>query len=90
MSTSLVDSADLGASVAENFGKAISPGERQLSMQVICYWSIIANVPSASLASLASFKLDHAKTHVSQLAAKAYFLGEATGARMADSKGQYD
>jgi phosphatidylinositol 4-kinase A len=30
--TSLTDAADLGASVAEKFGKAISPGERQLGM----------------------------------------------------------
>lgn len=29
---SITDSANLGASVAERFGKAISPGERQLSV----------------------------------------------------------
>lgn len=36
---------------------------------------------AASLASLASWKLDHAQTHVSQLTAKAYFAGEVAGSQ---------
>lgn len=64
--TSLTDTADLGASVAEHFGKAISPGERQLK----------------SLASLASWKADNAKTHISQLARKAFFAGESRGSNV--------
>ncbi|KAI0273304.1 atypical/PIKK/PI4K protein kinase [Gloeopeniophorella convolvens] len=71
-SLSPVDSIDLGASIAETFGKAIGPVERKLS----------------SLASLSKHKPDRAKVVTSQIASKAYFLGEIAGLRLAARGGK--
>ncbi|KAI0064541.1 hypothetical protein BV25DRAFT_1930940 [Artomyces pyxidatus] len=71
-SLSPIDSVDLGASVAEQFGKAIGPVERKLS----------------SLASLSKHKPDRSKILTSQLASKGYFAGEIAGLRLAGRKGK--
>ncbi|KDR73543.1 hypothetical protein GALMADRAFT_227988 [Galerina marginata CBS 339.88] len=63
-----INSAELGASIAEEFGKAIGPVHRQLS----------------SLSSLMQWKLDAAKVVLSQIAIKGYFAGEAAGIRLAN------
>ncbi|KAF8969865.1 hypothetical protein BDZ97DRAFT_1937223 [Flammula alnicola] len=63
-----INSAELGASIAEQFGKAIGPVHRQLS----------------SLSSLSQWKIDAAKTLSSQIAIKGYFAGEAAGIRLAN------
>ncbi|ETW86100.1 hypothetical protein HETIRDRAFT_60199 [Heterobasidion irregulare TC 32-1] len=70
-SLSPVDTVDLGASVAERFGKAIGPVERKLS----------------SLASLSKYRLDRAKVLASQMASKGYFAGEIAGLRLASRGG---
>lgn len=62
------NSAELGASIAEQFGKAIGPVHRQLT----------------SLFALSPWKVDAAKTLASQIAIKGYFAGEAAGIRLSD------
>ncbi|TFK42384.1 hypothetical protein BDQ12DRAFT_676115 [Crucibulum laeve] len=69
-STSGTESAELGASVAAHFGKAIGPVHRQLT----------------SLSSSSQWKMDTAKTLASQIAIKGYFAGEAAGVRLAGRK----
>ncbi|KAH7923479.1 hypothetical protein BV22DRAFT_1036261 [Leucogyrophana mollusca] len=66
------DTAELGASVAEEFGKAFGPVHRQLT----------------SLCALSNWKSDRARMLASQLASKGYFAGEAAGLRLANRKGQ--
>ncbi|KAF9475060.1 hypothetical protein BDN70DRAFT_996680 [Pholiota conissans] len=63
-----INSAELGASIAEQFGKSIGPVHRQLS----------------SLSSISHWKIDAAKILSSQIAIKAYFAGEAAGIRLAN------
>ncbi|EDR14914.1 uncharacterized protein LACBIDRAFT_187897 [Laccaria bicolor S238N-H82] len=65
------NSAELGASIAEQFGKAIGPVHRQLT----------------SLFALSPLKVDAAKTLASQIAIKGYFAGEAAGIRLSDREG---
>ncbi|KAI0256980.1 atypical/PIKK/PI4K protein kinase [Lactifluus subvellereus] len=71
-SLSPIDAVDLGASVAETYGKAIGPVQRKLS----------------SLASLSKHKTDRAKVVTSQIASKAYFMGEIAGLRLAGRGGK--
>ncbi|KAH9071165.1 hypothetical protein EDB83DRAFT_2366879 [Lactarius deliciosus] len=71
-SLSPIDAVDLGASIAENYGKAIGPVERKLS----------------SLVTLSKHKPDRAKTVTSQIASKAYFTGEIAGLRLAGRGGK--
>ncbi|KAF9564367.1 hypothetical protein CPC08DRAFT_705318 [Agrocybe pediades] len=63
-----INSAEIGASMAEQFGKAIGSAHRQLS----------------SLSSLSHWKLDAAKVLSSQIAIKGYYAGEAAGIRLAN------
>ncbi|KAK7467455.1 Phosphatidylinositol 4-kinase stt4 [Stygiomarasmius scandens] len=65
------DSSELGATIAEKFGKAVGPVSRQLT----------------SLSSLANWKEDKAKVLTSQIASKTYFAGEAAGLRLASRQG---
>ncbi|KZV73387.1 atypical/PIKK/PI4K protein kinase [Peniophora sp. CONT] len=67
-SMSPVDTVDLGASIAEQFGKAIGPVEKKL----------------AAFAHLSKQRPDRAKLFTSQLASKAYSVGEMSGLRLAD------
>ncbi|KAG6909642.1 hypothetical protein DXG01_016424 [Tephrocybe rancida] len=60
-------SSELGASVAEHFGKAIGPVQRQLTC----------------LAGLSQWKTDGAKSLANEIAIKSYFSGEAAGVRLA-------
>ncbi|KAG6853905.1 hypothetical protein C0991_012574 [Blastosporella zonata] len=60
-------SSELGASVAEHFGRAIGPVQRQLTC----------------LATLSQWKTDGAKTLANEIAIKSYFAGEAAGVRLA-------
>ncbi|KAF7295444.1 hypothetical protein MIND_01084200 [Mycena indigotica] len=62
---------ELGASVAEQFGKSIGPVQRQL----------------VSLSTLSTKKTDGAKSLASQIASKGYFAGEAAGIRLASRQG---
>ncbi|KAK7038059.1 hypothetical protein R3P38DRAFT_3311292 [Favolaschia claudopus] len=62
---------ELGASVAEQFGKSIGPVQRQL----------------VSLSTLSKWKTDGAKSLASQVASKGYFAGEAAGIRLASRQG---
>ncbi|KAF7311374.1 hypothetical protein MKEN_01039300 [Mycena kentingensis (nom. inval.)] len=62
---------ELGASVAEQFGKSIGPVHRQL----------------VSLSTLSKMKADGAKSLASQIASKGYFAGEAAGIRLASRQG---
>ncbi|KAI6045569.1 hypothetical protein EDC04DRAFT_2888588 [Pisolithus marmoratus] len=61
------DTAELGASVAEQFAKAFGPVHRQLT----------------ALHSLSHWKSDRSRVLTSQLASKGYFAGEAAGLRLA-------
>ncbi|KAJ6502153.1 hypothetical protein C8R45DRAFT_975566 [Mycena sanguinolenta] len=65
------DWTELGASVAEQFGKSIGPVQRQL----------------VSLSTLSKWKTDGAKSLASQVASKGYFAGEAAGIRLASRQG---
>ncbi|KAJ7286212.1 hypothetical protein C8J57DRAFT_1496884 [Mycena rebaudengoi] len=62
---------ELGASVAEEFGKSIGPVQRQ----------------TVSLSTLSKWKTDGAKSLASQLSSKGYFAGEAAGIRLASRQG---
>ncbi|KAJ4475685.1 hypothetical protein J3R30DRAFT_3735539 [Lentinula aciculospora] len=62
-----LDASEFGASIAEKFGKAIGPVQRQLT----------------SLAKLSNWSSDKAKVLASQIASKGYFAGEAAGLRLA-------
>jgi len=88
-SLSPIDSVDLGASIAENYGKAIGPVERKL-----CTYSrsslfriFTIHFCTASLAALSKHKPDRAKTVTSQIASKAYYIGEIAGLRLAGRGG---
>ncbi|GLB34718.1 putative PI3 PI4-kinase family protein [Lyophyllum shimeji] len=70
-STSGGNPSELGASVAEHFGKAIGPIQRQLTC----------------LANLSQWKTDGAKSLTNQIAIKGYFAGEAAGVRLACHQG---
>ncbi|KII89099.1 hypothetical protein PLICRDRAFT_698221 [Plicaturopsis crispa FD-325 SS-3] len=70
-SSSSADAAELGASVAEQFGKAVGPVQRDLT----------------SLAALSNWKVDRAKVLSNQLASKGYFAGEVAGLRLASRHG---
>ncbi|KAF9014020.1 hypothetical protein BDQ17DRAFT_1475819 [Cyathus striatus] len=70
-SSSGLDSAELGASTAEQFSKMIAPTQRQLT----------------SLSSLSRWKMDAAKALASQIAIKGHFSGEAAGIRLASRSG---
>ncbi|KAI6131993.1 hypothetical protein EDD16DRAFT_1821529 [Pisolithus croceorrhizus] len=61
------DTAELGASVAEQFAKDFGPVHRQLT----------------ALCSLSHWKSDRSRVLASQLASKGYFAGEAAGLRLA-------
>jgi len=83
-----VDSVDLGASVAERFGKSIGPVERKLStcgsrLMPCCE----ADVLSASLMTLSRHKPDRAKVLAGQIASKSYYVGEIAGLRLAVRRG---
>ena len=86
-SLSPIDTVDLGASIAENYGKAIGPVERKLC----AYWQSrffnIFNHFPASLAALSKHKPDRAKIVTSQIASKAYYTGEIAGLRLAGRGG---
>ncbi|EFI28353.1 atypical/PIKK/PI4K protein kinase [Coprinopsis cinerea okayama7 len=64
-----IEAAELGASLAEQFAKAIGPVHRQL----------------VSLTSLSPWPLDGSKTLASQIAVKGYYAGEAAGVRISTS-----
>ncbi|KAF8623467.1 hypothetical protein AX15_006251 [Amanita polypyramis BW_CC] len=64
---SVIESAELGASLAEEFGKIVDPVQAQLS----------------SLRAMTSWMTDRAKTLISQIAIKSYFTGESSGTRLA-------
>ncbi|KAL0581133.1 Phosphatidylinositol 4-kinase stt4 [Marasmius crinis-equi] len=61
------DATELGASIAERFGKAVGPVNRQLT----------------ALSNLSPWKTDKAKVLASQIAIKGYFAGEVAGLRLA-------
>ena len=86
-SLSPIDTVDLGASIAETFGKAIGPVERKLC--TCCRSSLLNFIDYciASLAALAKHKPDRAKIMTSQIASKAYFTGEIAGLRLAGRGG---
>ncbi|CAK5277296.1 unnamed protein product [Mycena citricolor] len=62
---------ELGASIAEQYGKSIGPVQRQL----------------VSLARMSKWRTDGAKSLVGQVASKSYFAGEAAGIRLASRQG---
>ncbi|KAF8913519.1 hypothetical protein CPB85DRAFT_1299266 [Mucidula mucida] len=66
-----VEGAELGASIAEQFGKAVGPVQRQLT----------------SLSALSGQTMDRSKILASQIASKGYFSGEAAGVRLAGRSG---
>ncbi|KAM5531731.1 hypothetical protein V8D89_014580 [Ganoderma adspersum] len=68
---SLMESSELGASVALHWAKAIGQIERKL----------------ASLSSMSSFKPDRAKMLASQLVSKGYYTGEAVGFKFGRASG---
>ncbi|KAF7980170.1 hypothetical protein HWV62_39641 [Athelia sp. TMB] len=71
-SVSGVDTSELGASIAEKFGKAVGPIYRHIT----------------SLSTLSGWEPDRAKILASQLASKGYFAGEAAGLRLASREAQ--
>ncbi|TFK30200.1 atypical/PIKK/PI4K protein kinase [Coprinopsis marcescibilis] len=71
-SSSSTEAAELGASLAEQFGRTISPGHRHL----------------VSLSGLSKLPVDGAKTLASQLAIKGYYAGESAGIRLSVSSDQ--
>lgn len=81
-----INSAELGASMAEKFGKTIGPVNRQLCTRKPSIFSSIVSdsIFSASLSSLSKLEIDAAKILSSQIAIKGYFAGEAAGIRLAN------
>lgn len=86
-SLSPIDSVDLGASIAENYGKAIGPVERKLCRYCRRRSFNLFDYFLASLAALSKHKPDRAKIVTSQIASKAYFTGEIAGLRLAGRGG---
>jgi phosphatidylinositol 4-kinase A len=86
-SLSPIDAVDLGASIAETYGKAIGPVQRKLCMTHLVLLSYFIDHAVASLASLSKHKPDRAKVVISQIASKAYFVGEIAGLRLAGRGG---
>jgi phosphatidylinositol 4-kinase len=86
-SLSPIDSVDLGASIAENYGKAIGPVERKLCTCIRSFLFHIFHYCIASLAALSKHKPDRAKIVTSQIASKAYYTGEIAGLRLAGRGG---
>lgn len=86
-SLSPIDSVDLGASIAENYGKAIGPVERKLCTYCRSRLFNLFDYFPASLAALSKHKPDRAKIVTSQIASKAYFTGEIAGLRLAGRGG---
>jgi phosphatidylinositol 4-kinase len=86
-SLSPIDSVDLGASIAENYGKAIGPVERKLCTCIRSSLFHIFHCCIASLAALSKHKPDRAKIVTSQIASKAYYTGEIAGLRLAGRGG---
>jgi hypothetical protein len=86
-SLSPIDTVDLGASIAENYGKAIGPVQRKLCTYRRSHFFNNFNRFSASLAALSKHKPDRAKIVTSQIASKAYYTGEIAGLRLAGRGG---
>lgn len=89
-STSDVEGAELGASIAEQFGKAVGPVQRQISKYMLFLplsisWLWLCMI--ASLSALSGRQLDRSKILASQIASKGYFSGEAAGIRLAGRAG---
>ncbi|EIW84881.1 hypothetical protein CONPUDRAFT_117099 [Coniophora puteana RWD-64-598 SS2] len=66
--------SELGASIAEQYGKSFGRVQRHLS----------------SLGTLSQLKSDRARVMASQLASKGYYAGEAAGIRLANRKDEDD
>ena len=79
-----INTSELGASMAELFGKSIGPVNRQLCMYALSNSQQKLIYFSVSLLSLSDMKLDAAKILTSQIAIKGYFAGEAAGIRLAN------
>jgi phosphatidylinositol 4-kinase A len=85
---SFADSADLGATIAQKFSKAIGPADRQLCKRGLLHASFAYSMITASMSGMSNLKSDRAKLLSSQTAFKAYFAGEAAGTRLAQ-RGTY-
>ena len=80
-----INSAELGASIAEQYGRVIGPVHRQLCMSDdLSSRASSYHISLASLASLSRRDIDAAKAFSSQIAIKGYFAGEAAGIRLAN------
>jgi phosphatidylinositol 4-kinase len=83
-SLSWADTSELGASIAEQFGKMVGPVQRQLSRHFFVSHVQTRSFPyEASLSALTGTQLDLAKKLASQIACKGYFAGETAGLRLA-------
>ncbi|KAG6868816.1 hypothetical protein C0993_009698 [Termitomyces sp. T159_Od127] len=82
-------SSELGASVAEHFGKAIGPVERQLGAQYVAFSVSFADQKAACLAGLSQWKTDGAKSLANEIASKSYFSGEVAGMCLAWHQGKF-
>jgi phosphatidylinositol 4-kinase A len=73
----------MGASLAEQFGKAIGPVQRHLGMlfKAISLATTHTFV-TVSLGSLSTWPLDGAKTLAGQIGVKSFYAGEAAGIRL--------
>ena len=81
------DATELGASIAERFGKAVGPVNRQLSKSTLLLCLTWLTPYPAALSNLSPGKTDKAKVLSSQIASKGYFAGEVAGLRLARRSG---
>jgi phosphatidylinositol 4-kinase A len=86
-SLSPIDAVDLGASIAETYGKAIGPVQRKLCTTHLIFLFLFIDYAIASLVALSKHKPDRAKVVISQIASTAYFTGEIAGLRLAGRGG---
>lgn len=83
-SAASLGTSELGASVAERFGKGVAPLNRHLrgsnKLTGMALHRLMASV--VSLSSISESPVDGAKSLASQIAIKGYYAGEAAGIRL--------
>lgn len=91
--TSVTETSELGASVAQEFGRLIGPVQRHLSKlphSTHCWPPAHSRLGSLAALTknlrLRDCEIDSAKALAGQLASKSYFAGESAGVRLAHSQ----
>jgi phosphatidylinositol 4-kinase len=86
-SSAALGTSELGASVAEQFGKGIGPLNRHLGAhRRLCDTFRNSDQELVSLSTISQTPVDMAKSLASQIAIKGYYAGEAAGIRLSNCR----